>query len=178
MEPFVVTHEKPAQIFIGCSSILMSILSGYVVAASFDESGITGGLIFLVLVTIFFLFIGIDAIISIFSFKVEVEGANIKVKDGKKNYIIMVQDIKKVVLVETVRKYSLLTCEIRTAENTLKISHQYVGFLNMLEYLKRNYDSGIINKKAISSGGYVKLKDFANRCPEYRKRKKQEAKSI
>ncbi|MCQ2504404.1 MAG: hypothetical protein MJ103_04155 [Saccharofermentans sp.] len=111
-------------------------------------------------------------------FEVNVEGFEVHVKNDKKLYDFKVQDIKKVVFVERRgnKGAHILCCEISVGDNVLKFNHQYIGFLNMLEYLKKNYDSGVMKSNTISSSAYAKLNDFMERCPEGRKRARLEAK--
>lgn len=175
MEDFKVTIDKLVSIFIGCDALVLAGLFGYTIYKSYlKNNDLDRYLIIAIVVCVLFVCYGIYLFATLNKFVVNVEGQTIHVKDGKKLYDIKVNEIDKIVFSQSTSTKGMVTliCEIKSGDNKLRINSQHKGFLNMLDYLKYHYDCGSMDAKAFSEGGYKRLLNYAERCPEGRKRKK------
>ena len=172
MEKFRITVDKPAYIFLICDSFILAGVIGFTLYKLLSAGDpISGGIILAAIGGLGLLVFGVVLLTTVNRFQVDVEGANIHVKDGKKIVDFKVQDISKVELYEKsgTKGSRVLWCEVHTEEYTLKFSSYHKGFYYMLRYLKNNYDNGAITDKVIKKGTYKRLTSYMQRSPERRK---------
>ena len=135
MEKFTVMMDK---VFCIVFTILESLFAIFLMGCTYlmysKASGIDRNVVIWGIFSIVVIISVIGTIVEYYRFKIEVDGSDIHVKDGKKDYSFKVQDIKKVVLRErsSSKGQTKLLCEIKTEGNSVEFNHQHAGFFDML----------------------------------------------
>ncbi len=167
MEEFEVNNDRKGSVILAIIAFLFSGVLLYFAISKYLSTGkMSSDIITTVLAAIIFILFAVALLVTMNSFRIIVKGGSIDATVGKNNsFSFSVHEITKIVFSEKTRSKGRRTMhmEIRVGERSFVVNSYNKGFREMINYIKKNYDNCVIEKKAINDHDYNKLTKFADR---------------
>ncbi len=130
-----------------------------------------------VIYCIFLFCILVPNFIRVATFRVNVDGTNFKVRKGIMNYQFDISEVKKISFYNSFSsRHSRLIVYLKISTNSKVFSLEYSlqGFEKLVEYLLQRYDTGDLNKNAVSDKCHYQLVYYKNYFRKINQKNKKE----